>query len=389
MPTDDPTLGQEIIRWIETNCRVPEGVLVGQPLVLMDWQKREVLRIYDNPAGTRRAIVSVGRKSGKTTFAACLLLVHLAGPAAIPNSQLFSTAQSRDQAALLYALAAKIVRMSPRLSGAVVCKDGIKQLVCPAKGTAYRALSAEASTAYGLSPAFVVHDELGQVRGPRSELFEALETGSAAQLRPLSIVISTQAPTDADLLSVLIDDAIAGRMPAREAAYRNLVLNQRVEASSPFIMPQQWQACAGAPLDLTGRDVFAGLDLSATQDLTALVLIGADITDGTWHCRPTFWRPSEGLHDKSRSDKVSYDLWASRGYLQTTPGSTVSYDFVAHHLKEVFDQHRVGKIAFDRWNMQHLKPWLLDAGFSEQVIKDKFIGFGQGYQSMSPALRED
>ena len=95
----------------------------------MDWQKREILRIYDNSAGTRRAIVSVGRKSGKTTFAACLLLVHLAGPAAIANSQLYSTAQSRDQAAILYALAAKIVRMNPCLSDIIVCKAGIKQLV--------------------------------------------------------------------------------------------------------------------------------------------------------------------------------------------------------------------------------------------------------------------
>src|SRR5215831_15206461 len=151
MPTDELTLGQEIIGWIEATCRVPEGALVGQPIQLMDWQKDAIRKIYDNPATTRRAIVSVGRKSGKTTFAACLLLVHLVGPAAIANSQLFSAAQSRDQAALLYALAAKIVRMSPRLSSAIVCKDGIKQLVCPAKGTAYRALSSEASTAFGLS----------------------------------------------------------------------------------------------------------------------------------------------------------------------------------------------------------------------------------------------
>jgi phage terminase large subunit-like protein len=107
------TLGEEIIVWIET-LRVPEGALVGQPLVLMDWQKREILRIYDNPAGTRRAIISVGRKSGKSSLCACLMLAHLAGPVAVPNSQLFSTAQSRDQAALLYALAAKIVRMSAR-----------------------------------------------------------------------------------------------------------------------------------------------------------------------------------------------------------------------------------------------------------------------------------
>jgi len=253
----------------------------------MDWQRRAVLAVYDNPHGTRRAIISVGRKSGKTTFAACLLLAHLAGPVAVANGQLYSTALSRDQAALLYGLAAKIVRLSPRLSDAIVCKDGIKQLVCPSRGTVYKALSAEATTAHGLSPAFVVHDELGQVRGPRSELYEALETAGSAQLQPLSIVISTQACDDQSLLSVLIDDALAGhvaletikaanpsigvfqnpdevlamaedarRMPAREAAFRNLVLNQRVEASSPFIMPVQWQACAGAPLDLTVRDVF-------------------------------------------------------------------------------------------------------------------------------------
>src|SRR5215467_7199940 len=206
------TLGEEIIGWIET-LRVPEGALVGHPLVLMEWQKCEILRVYDNPARTRRAIISVGRKSGKSSPCACLMLAHLAGPVAIPNSQLYSTAMSRDQAALLYALAAKIVRMSPALSAAIVCKDGIKQLVCPARGSAYRALSSESVVAYGLSPAFVVHNELSLVRGPRSELFEAIETGSAAQLAPLSVVISTQAVSDADLLSVLLDDATAGHDP--------------------------------------------------------------------------------------------------------------------------------------------------------------------------------
>src|SRR5499427_349738 len=141
------------------------------------------------------------------------MLAHLAGPVAIPNSQLYSAAQSRDQASLLYALAAKIVRMNPRLSDSIIPKDGIKQLVCPARGTAYRALSSEASTADGLSPAFIVFDELGQVRGPRDPLFEALTTSTAGQLAPLQIIISTQAPTDNDLLSILIDDAAANHDP--------------------------------------------------------------------------------------------------------------------------------------------------------------------------------
>jgi phage terminase large subunit-like protein len=123
------------------------------------------------------------------------------------NSQLFSAAQSRDQAAILFGLAAKIVRMSPTLSEVVAIRDTAKQLYCSELGTLYRALSAEATTAYGLSPVFVVHDELGQVRGPRSELYDALETAQGAHEDPLSIIISTQAPTDADLLSILIDDA--------------------------------------------------------------------------------------------------------------------------------------------------------------------------------------
>jgi phage terminase large subunit-like protein len=160
----DMTLGEEVIAWIEEMCRVPEGALLGQPIQLMPWQRDAIRRTYDNPHGTRRCIISVGRKSGKTTFAACLLLAHLAGPAAIPNSQLYSTAQSRDQAALLYGLASKIVRMSPRLSDAVVCKDGTKQLHCPASGTVYRALSADAATNYGLSPVLTIHDELAGSR---------------------------------------------------------------------------------------------------------------------------------------------------------------------------------------------------------------------------------
>lgn len=229
-------------------------------------------RIYDSP--TRMFILSMGRKNAKTVFAALLLLLHLVGPEARRNSQLFSDAQSREQASILFAYAAKIVRMSPDLEMYITIRDATKQLFCPELGTLYRALSAEASTAYGFNPAFAVHDETGQVIGPRSALFEALETAAGAQEEPLSVVISTQAANDGDLLSMLIDDALTGkdprvkvelytasldldpfsekairaanphydvfmnkeevraqaesarRMPSRESAFRNLVLNQ-------------------------------------------------------------------------------------------------------------------------------------------------------------------
>ena len=433
---DDKVTGADIIAFIEQVCFVPEGRFVGKKLELFEWQKAEICRIYDNPHGTRRAILSMGRKNAKTTLAACLLLAHLCGPPARnkPNSQLYSAAQSRDQAAIIFSLAAKMVRMNPELLQAVTIQETAKSLICPELGTRYRALSADATTAYGLSPALVIHDELGQVRGPRSPLYEALETATGAQESPLSIIISTQAPSDVDLLSVLIDDAQAGhdphtlvklytaptdldpfdeetirlanpafgtflsakevlamardaqRMPAREAEYRNLILNQRVEVSNPFIAPTVWKACGGPVGPLEAIPLYGGLDLSEAADLTALVLIGK--RDGKWRVQPTFWLPSEGLSEKSVADRVPYDMWARQGYLQTTPGRSISYEFVASYLRDVFRRYDVRKLAFDRWNFKHLLPWLLKAGMSEQFVKDHFVEFGQGVQSMSPALRD-
>lgn len=413
-------------------CRVPEGRLVGQPVKLRPWQKKIIRELYDTP--TRRAIISFGRKNGKTGLAAFLLLLHLCGPEARPNSQLYSAAQSREQAAILFQLAAKIVRMNPDLSAFVGVRDTAKQLYCGELGTLYRALSADASTAYGLSPVFIVHDELGQVKGPRSELFEALETACAAQESPLSIVISTQAPTDNDLLSRLIDDAQraggkrtklflysapvdldpfsdkaikaanpafgdfqdadevrgmaedARRMPSREAEYRNLVLNQRVEMENPFVSRAVWQANGGEPIgDFDGLDVYAGLDLSETGDLTAFVMIARH--EGVWHVEPVFWLPQEGLRERSRKDRVEYDVWAEQGLIETTPGKAIQYEWVAGRLRDFFDRYDIRAVAFDRWNFRHLKPWLEKAGFSEEEI-GRFAEFGQGFQSMSPALRD-
>jgi phage terminase large subunit-like protein len=165
------TRGEAVVRWIQDNCWVPEGGRLGQRIVLEQWQKEQLLRIYDNRVGTRRAILSFPRKNGKTTLAACILLVHLIGPEAArrPNSQIYSAAQSRDQAALIFALAAKMVRINPDMAESVSIHESTKSLVCTELGIRYRALSADATTAYGLSPALIIHDELGQIC-PRKQI---------------------------------------------------------------------------------------------------------------------------------------------------------------------------------------------------------------------------
>lgn len=429
------TRGERNCRWIERYCRIPEGSHVGRPVKLRPWQRAEICKIYDNPAGTRRAIISFGRKNGKTALAAFILLLHLCGPEARQNSQLFSAAQSREQASILFNLAAKCIRMSPELTPHVQIRDTGKQLFCQELGSLYRALAAEASTAYGLSPVFIVHDELGQVKGPRSELYEALETATAAQSEPLSIIISTQAPTDGDLLSMLIDDALAAndartvvslytapldgdpfgeesivaanpaygdfqsaeevrgmaedarRMPSREPSYRNLVLNQRVEMNSPFVSRLVWEMNGAEPLaleDFAGLPVYGGLDLASVNDLAALVLIAP--VRSVWQTRCVFWLPAQGLREKAKADRVPYDTWHQQGHLQTTPGPAIEYEYIAGFLRTVFDTLDIMAMGFDRWNFKHLRPWLQKAGFNEAEL-ERFEEFGQGYASMTPALR--
>ena len=432
MASDGLDRAKRNIAWIQEYCRVPEGKDVGKPVELRPWQRKEIEKIYGSP--TRRAIISFGRKNGKTALAAFLLLLHLCGPEYKANSQLYSAAQSREQAAVLFNLAAKCVRMSPDLHSIVIIRDTAKELLCQEIGTKYRALSADATTAYGLSPVFSVHDELGQVKGPRSELYEAIETGSSAHETPLSVIISTQAPTDADLLSILIDDALQGhdpktkvslytadpdidpfsekairqanpafgdfqnaeeisamaedarRMPSREPEFRNLILNQRVEMNSPFISRTIWQANGGPTGDWGDAEVFSGLDLSSTSDLTAHVPIAWQ--EDAWEVKPTFWLPETGLREKSRSDRVPYDTWSEQGHLLTTPGKAIEYEWVARQLYEFDQNHNWKKCAFDRWGMKHLRPWLVKAGFTDARIEELFVEFGQGFQSMSPALRD-
>lgn len=422
------TRGDRNIAWIETHCRVPEGKFVGKPVVLREWQRKIVRDIYNTP--TRRAIISFGRKNAKTALSAFLLLLHLCGPEARANSQLNSAAQSVEQAGVIFRLAAKIVRQSVDLAQYVVIRDSIKELFCPELGTLYKALSAEAKTAFGLSPVFAVHDELGQVRGPRSELYDAIETAAGAHDEPLTIVISTQAPTDADLLSVLIDDARAGkdpaiklfmfsapleldpfsdeaieaanpavgdflnaaevraqaenarRMPSLESGYRNLVLNQRVSQTSPLIPRAVWELNAGEPDEevFHRNPVWIGLDLSARNDLTAL-LAGARDDDGVWHLKQWFFAPLDGLHDRAHRDRAPYDLWHEKGLLTATPGASVDYGYVAAILCELCDDFDVVGIAFDRWRIDVLKTELARLGRELPLIE-----FGQGFKDMSPAI---
>jgi phage terminase large subunit-like protein len=421
------TRGEKVCAFIERHLRIPEGSLVGRPITLADFQRKFVLDIYDNPAGTRRAYLAIARKNGKSALIACLLLAHLVGPEAVLNSQLVSGARSRDQAALVFNLAAKMIDLSPELKKLVRIVPSGKRLIGLPMNTEYRALAAEGTTAHGLSPVLAILDEVGQVKGPQDAFIDAITTAQGAHEKPLLIAISTQAPTDADLFSIWLDDAErsgdpaivshvytapedcalddeeawkaanpaiglfrsrrdveeqaaqALRMPSAENTFRVLTLNQRVNMVAAFVSPGVWKAGNGAPGELDGV-VYGGLDLSATTDLTALVLTCRD-RDNNLQVRSHFWMPLESVSEAARRDKAPYDVWVREGLLRTTPGKVIDYDFVARDIGELTSGLRIAKIGFDRWRMDRMQQAL-----ARQGVELPLEPFGQGYMSMSPAL---
>lgn len=420
------TRAARIIEFIERYCVTPEGAHVGQPLVLAEFQKQFLRDVYDNPAGTRRALLSVSRKNGKSGLVAGLLLAHLVGPEAKQNAQIVSGAMSRDQAALVFNLACKMVQQSPKLSPLVRIVPSGKRLIGLPMNVEFRALAADGKTAHGLSPVLAILDEIGQVRGPQSDFIDAITTSQGAHENPLLIAISTQAASDADLFSTWIDDARASadprivchvyeapagcelldteawraanpalglfrseddlreqlsqaqRMPSAENSARQLLLNQRVSTDAPFISPDVWKAnCAN--LRSFDGPVFAGLDLSARTDLTALVIVGQ--VDDVWHVQAHFWTPEQGLADRARRDRAPYDVWHRQGFLRTTPGATVDYEHVAADMLEILADMDVQAIAYDRWRIDLMRKELDKLGADLPLIE-----WGQGYKDMAPAL---
>lgn len=422
------TRGERAIAFIEKYCFVPSGSKVGGAIVLNDFQKKFILEVYDNPHGTSRAYLSIGRKNGKTALIACLVLVHLVGSEAQLNSQIISGAMSREQAGIVYELASKMVMLNPELAQIIKIVPSSKKLIGLPRNVEYKAISAEGKTAHGLSPVVAILDEVGQVRGSQSEFVDAITTAQGAYEAPILLVISTQAPNDNDLLSIWLDDAknsndphivshvysanpeadlmdeqawkdanpalglfrsledvrkqaeTANRMPSFEPTFRNLILNQRVEMSSPFISKGVWILNSHDVDDSVFYDkpVFVGLDLSAKNDLTAMVMVAFK---ERWHVKAYFWTPSKGLHDRAKRDRQPYDVWVNQGYIRTIEGSSLDYEVLAKEIAEILAETNVQQIAFDRWRIDLLKK-----EFEELGIDLPLVEFGQGYKDMSPAL---
>lgn len=436
------TRAERVIAFMES-LPVTAGKLAGTPWRARPWQKKWLKRVYKTDRKgnrvVRTAIKSVARKNGKTDEAARLALCHLCGPEAEQRGEVYSAANDRLQAGKVFNEAVAIIVRVPWLAERLSIRRHSKEIedIGPGgTGSTYAALSADVATKHGLSPSFFVYDELGQA--PNRHLFDVLDTAMGARAEPLGLVISTQAARDDAPLSELIDYGLrikrgeiddptfdlelfmadpaldpwnpktwklanpalndfrdladvkrmaaqAERMPSKEASFRNLILNQRVDTTQQLITSAVWNGCNGA-VDierLKGRPCYAALDLGASRDLTCLCLVFTDGDDGKIDVLPFFWLPDDALRESEDRDKAPYSLWRDKGFLLTSPGKTLDPKVVALKIAELHGEYNLRGLAYDRWRIKDLQRELAAIGCTAPLVE-----FGQGYQSMGPAVIE-
>jgi phage terminase large subunit-like protein len=429
------TKAEKVMVFAETTLRVPEGLHVGQPLKLEPFQEAFIYSLLDNPAGTRTAVLSVARRNGKSFITAIILLAALVGPLAVRNSVIASAAMGREQAALIFRMMCLMIDQNPELQKVVRVVPSSKTIYGLAMNTAFHSLSAEARSNLGRSISVIVHDEAGAIRGPSNEYVEMLRTSQGSVKDPIYITISTQAPSDGDYLSVIMDDAErsgdpktvvhcysadhdcdmldekqwyyanpglgvfrskedlgeqlkqASRLPSMENGALNLLLNRRVALDKLWLSASVWKEGNAPPrLELfrDGRPVCVGLDLSLRTDLTAAVVACRD-DDGVVDLIPFVFAPSQGVEQRETRDRAPYRAWARDGYLTLTPGPTVDYEWVCQFLaKKMADWSiEVTKVAFDRWRIEEFRREAERTNFAPFA---EWVSVGQGFQSMSPRL---
>ena len=442
-----------VIDFIET-LTIPEGMDEGKPFILRHWQKDIIRRVYgpakeDGLRLVRKSIYSVGKKNGKSPFCAAIVLCHLIGPESKRNEQIYSAAFEKEQAALTFNYARKMVEYDEELKELTIIRTTKKEIEGRYTGSMYKALAAEAKSKHGISPAVLIFDELAQF-GAEREYFDTLIQGFGAHAEPLLWIISTQAADDLAILSQEIDYALkhpedktvelflftadthdetgndidlmdvenwrkanpalgdflsfadmeslakmAVEMPSYENGFRNLRLNQRISATARFMSPGVWKRNGGVqnPDSLFKGRITAGLDLSGKNDLSFLVLDALYEKEHNIfsHC----WTPLDNIKDRQKRDRVDYPLWVKQGYLNGVPGKTIHHAYIAQQINELHALYGIDELRFDRWRIEDLQREFENIGY-ETYIKDKeepptdtalcLVPYGQGYKDINKAI---
>lgn len=422
------------------NLKHTKGKWDGKPFFLLPWQEQIVRDIFGivNAEGKRQfrsAYIEIPKKNGKSELAAAIALYLLYGDGEA-SAEVYSCANDRSQASIVFDVAKRMVEKSPALLKRSKIAAATKRIVNYRNAGFYQVLSAETGTKHGLNISGLVFDEIHAQ--PNRKLYDVMTKGSGdAREQPLFFIITT-AGTDKESICYELHtkalDIMNGRKidhsfypviyglsdeddwndeanwykanpslgytisidrvrdayrdalenPAEENVFKQLRLNIWTNSTVVWISEHIYERgnLPINPAELEGRDCYAGLDLSSTSDITALVLVFPPRTENEKYIvLPFFWLPEETLELRCRRDHVLYDVWQRQGYILTTEGNVIHYGFIERFIERLGEKYHIIEIAYDRWNATQMVQNLEDMGFT-------MVPFGQGFKDMSPPSKE-
>lgn len=429
--------GERAVRFLN-NLTHHEGKLAGKPFRLAYWQERMVRRIYGDTddQGRRRVrtvFVLLPRANGKTSLGAGLSLLHLLGPEKEAAGQVVAAAADREQASIAYNAARRMVENDATLSRVSRPTPSSKLIRHPKTDSTLKAVSHEAYTKHGLSICFLLADEIHA--WPPGELWDVLTTSMGKRDEPLTVVITTAGNgqegiayelydyarkvdrgdvEDPSFLPVLIEppagfdwqdeevwravnpalaDGFRSEVELREKAerarhvprlrqvFRQLYLNEWQDGAKAPWLDMEVYDDGGAPLnpqDYEGRPCWLGVDLSSTEDLTALSAVFPEGDGYAVLC--WFFIPEETVRRRTLRDNINYSTWVEQGWIEATPGEAVDLDRVTDRILEIAERFDVIEVPFDRWGATAVMNRLIAEGLP-------VVRFGQGFKDMSPAVK--
>lgn len=419
-----------------------KGQWAGQRFQILDWQRELIEKAFgtikeDGTRQYRTVYCEIPKKNGKSELAAAIGLYMLtadgeAGP------EVYGAAADREQASLVYNVAAEMVRNNSVLSKYLKILDSRKRITNRRNNGFYSVLSSDIKTKHGLNPSAVIFDELHAQ--PNDELWRVLTSGTDYARRQQLVLVLTTAgiydkesiwwrirekarqirdgiikddsflpilyiadpetddPSDEELWKRVnpslgriftLDRIRADYQRAKQDAieyedFKRFRLNIPIKSLSRWMPMDKWDKCAG-PIDenLHGRAAYGGLDLSSKLDLTSLVFVFPPETEtGDYLIKAHFYCPEDTIAERSRQDKVRYDIWAQEGLITATPGNVIDYDFIKRDILRAADEYDLREVAYDPWGATQLATDL----FNEHGIK--MVEIRQGSKSMSEPAKD-
>jgi phage terminase large subunit-like protein len=423
--------GERAIRFISNLTLCDE--FRGQPFVLREWQKEEILRPLfgtlkpDGRRQYRECLLMLPRKQAKTQLSSGIGDYLLLGTGK-SGQETVCAASDRAQASHLYRKCRDMIEADSYLRKLVKVYESAKVIEATRTGNTLKVVSSDGRRQHGLNPSGLLFDELHTQ--PNSELYDVLTSAQAARHEPLNIYISTAGNNrdslcyrvlerarkikadpsiDPNFLPILYgaedgDDwtkeaTWRKAMPAlgdfaslefiqaefrkaldsasEESKFKQLYLNLWVGSVAKWLDREGWDLCGSKPnrfdyASLRGRPCYAGIDLSEKCDISALVLL-FPWEGGTYRVLCRFWLPEDVANERAAKGDKRYVQWASKGFLTLTPGHTIEHEYIWSEVLALAELYDFRMIRLDPYRATQTAAHLVGAGLPVELMRQGFI----------------